>query len=660
MEQENNEQTEAVNWGQRLCALAGILLIAIGQYRLRTQVIDETKILPDSSWWFLLGMGILIISLFIRSGQRFQRIASRLNISETGFGVLASLLLCFLTIASYILFHTNGKVAYLSITLLWFATGIAYILAFRNRDHASFDIKKWYADHRTELILVILAVAIGAILRLYRLGDVPRIIDGDEGLIGLFAQSTKDGYLASPFALWENFGASYLQLVNFLFEIMGTSPSALRLLPAISGILAIPAVYLFARQVAGIRVALISAFLLAVAHSHIHFSRIASVGYIHGTWLAPLELYLLLSGLEKRSSWRMAAAGVLLAMHLQVYLTSQIIIGLVLVYMFISYLFLRNWFRPALRQVAVLWGGFTVALLPQLYFILNNSNEFFSRLSADGTFQSGWLTSTMTASGKSAIEILAGRVSHAFLSLIYYPAVDFYGSNAPLLNIFVAILFIMGLSIAIVRTKSPGFLMLNGYFWAGTFAIGVFSIPPSADSYRMLMTLPPVIVMAAMGLDHLMNMMGFSWEKSPGTYIFSATGVMVAMSIIGVWTYYFDFAGNCRYGGGQVGRFASYLGGYAGTVDQNSDIYLLSDSIYFYGTHASTDFLSQHRPIANYPEAMDSYEIKYGETIVASPPRIPELLTWAEAHPGGSLTRLYDCDNLILVAYQIPEKSFGP
>jgi hypothetical protein len=660
MEQENKEHTEAINWGQRFCAVAGILLIAIGQYRIRAQAIDETQVLPDSSWWILIGIGLLIISLFIRGESPFQRLLSRINISDAGFGVLISILLCFLTIVSYILFHTNGKINYLSVTLLWFASGIAYILAFRHRDVANFDIKKWGINHRPELILVILAMGLAFILRFYKLGDLPRVIDGDEGLLGLFAQSTEDGSLSSPFALWENFGASYLQFVNFLFGAMGVSPFTLRLLPAISGVLAIPAVYLFARQIAGTRVAVISAFLLAVSHSHIHFSRIASVGYIHGTWLAPLELYLLLSGMEKRSSWRMAAAGVLLAMHLQIYLTSQIIIGLVLVYMLISFFFLKAWFRPALKQVAIFWGGFTVTLLPQLYFILYNSNEFFSRLSADGTFQSGWLASTMAETGKSAIEILAGRVSHAFLSLIYYPAADFYGSNTPLLSVFAGILFLMGLGIAVVRTKSPGYLMLNGYFWAGTFAIGIFSIPPSADSYRMLMTIPPAFVMAAIGLDYLLTMIGLGWEKSPRTYAFASAGTIAAMLIIGIWTYYFDFAGKCRYGGGNVTRFASYMGAFAATVEPNSDIYLLSDSTFFYGSHGSADFLSRHRLITNHPETMDAYEIKYGETIIASPPRMEELLTWAEAHPGGSLTRVYDCENLILVAYQIPEQSFGP
>ncbi len=660
MDQQNRGQTEAVNWGRRISALAGILLVAIGQYRMSAQPIDESKILPASSWLLLSGIGLLIASVLIKPGQGPQKGISSRQFSEAGFGVVLSLLLSGLTIISLIFFRANGRSNYLPVTFLWLSTGIMFVLAFRGQMLADFDLKSWFHEHKIEIFLVGLATLLAAALRFYKLGELPRVIDGDEGLMGIFAESTEAGALASPFALWENFGASYLQLINFVFDVMGVSPFALRLLPAISGVLAVPAVYLLARKFTGVRTAIIAAFLLAFSHSHIHFSRIASVGYIHGTWLVPLELYLLLNGLDKRISWHTAAAGVLLAMHLQVYLTSQIVIGLILVYMVIAFFLLKDWFRPALKQAAVFWAGFGITLMPQLYYIFNNPNEFFNRLSSDGTFQSGWLASTMAASGKSAIEILAGRVSHAFLSLIHYPAVDFYGSTTPLLTVFAAIFFLIGLGISIVRTRSAGYLMLNGYFWACTLAVGIFSIPPSADSYRMLMTIPPVFIMAAIGLDYLLTVIGLGHEDSRQANLISTAGILVAMFILGLKTYYFDFAGKCQYGGGEVGRFASYLGGYAGTVDQNADIYLLSDSIYFYGTHASTDFLSQHRPITNYPEAMDGYEIKYGETLIAIPPRIPELLTWAEEHPGGHLTRVYDCDKLILVAYQIPEKSFGP
>jgi hypothetical protein len=121
-----------------------------------------------------------------------------------------------------------------------------------------------------------------------------------------------------------------------------------------------------------------------------------------------------------------------------------------------------------------------------------------------------------------------------------------------------------------------------------------------------------------------------------------------------LWTYYGDFAGQCRYGGDSQSRFASYLGLYVKTIGNESSVYLLSDSVYFYGSHASTDFLSERRRINNVLEPIDILTPVSGETIIASPARIPELETWAHDHPGGELHYQYDCDNIILLAYQLP------
>jgi hypothetical protein len=275
-------------------------------------------------------------------------------------------------------------------------------------------------------------------------------------------------------------------------------------------------------------------------------------------------------------------------------------------------------------------------------------------MAQNGTFQSGWLELTMQSTGQSVIEILFGRFVHAFLSLTYYPALDFYGSSSPMMSMISSTMFLAGLLVALWRIRNPAYLLLNGYFWGATFSVGIFAIPPSADSYRMLMALPSALVMAALGLDQVLELLGFGWKTSRNAYILSSSAVLVSLLIFNMWTYYGDFAGKCRFGGKLVGRFASYLGSYARGVDNELPIYLLSDGIYFYGSHASTDYLSERRTITNFPDPIDMLEPISGETIIANPERIPELEAWARLHPGGSLHYRYDCSNTILLAYQVP------
>ena len=121
--------------------------------------------------------------------------------------------------------------------------------------------------------------------------------------------------------------------------------------------------------------------------------------------------------------------------------------------------------------------------------------------------------------------ILAQRVIHAFLSLIYYPAIDYYGVPVPPLTLISATLFLIGLGLCLFYTRKINYLILNGYFWGFMFAVGVFAIPPSADTYHMLTAFPAAVLMAAIGLDAIMNLIGVLGKSTYGLcfyYIFRA------------------------------------------------------------------------------------------------------------------------------------------
>ncbi len=654
MSNQDTSVDTAVARYRRFMAFLAIFLVLIGQFLVFVQPVREGVVVPPYLWLSLLGIILFLLSQVLPPARAIQRIFHHFTFSGAVPWISAAVFLSALTIAMTIGFQRNAQFSYIPVITIWFLAGLCYITAFLNGFVTGSQWKEWFRQNRNELLIIAAITLAAALLRFYNLGEIPRVMDGDEGRLGLIAQVTVESELSNPFALWENFGALYLQAMNLVLRLFGTTLYAVRFLPAVSGVLAVPALYLLARYIAGRRVALIAAILLAISHTHIHFSRIGSVGYIHASWLVPLELYFLLSGLDKRSSWRTAIAGILLAIHFSVYLTAQIITGMLIIYMLLALLLLRSWFLPALRQAAVFWGGFLIMLLPQLYFILRNPNEFFNRLSENGTFQTGWLAETMTTTGQSAVQVLIGRVAHAFLSLIYYPSIDFYGSPSPTLGLIAAVLFMFGLGLALWLTRSPKFLLLNGYFWAATVSIGIFAIPPSADTYRMLIALPPAMILAALGLDVILTRLGMGWSTSRNAYA-AASGVVIATLLVSnLWTYYGDFAGQCRYGDNFQGRFASYLGRYVASIEKESAIYLLSDPLYFYGSHASVDFLSQRRPIINVPEAADTLNLVSGETVIASPERIPELETWVRAHPGGDVHYQYDCTRTILMAYQLP------
>lgn len=639
---------------RRLVASVAVALIMLGQVLLFSDPVDTQSVVPADLWVSLLGVLLLIGSFFLRPGKRLGGVLGRLEIPWTLSWISAAVLLSGLTMLASLLFLRNNRYNYIPVVTLWLASGLCYLTALGKTAFSNFPWKAWLREHRSELLAVAAVTLLAAVFRFIDLGQIPRVVDGDEGRLGLAAQSTVSTALANPFALWENFGGLYLQLVNIVIRLLGSTPLAVRLLPALSGVLAVPCLYLIGREIAGRRPALIASILLAISHTHIHFSRVSAVGYIHESWLIPLELYLLLSGLNRRSALRTGAAGLLLAVHYSVYLTSQVMTALVLVFMLAALIFLPRWFRPAWKQALAFWGGLGIMILPELQYALQHPAEFTNRLLANGTFQTGWLEETMASTGQGALAVLGGRVVHAFMSLIYYPAYDFYGSSIPMLTLISATLFLSGMAFALWKVRSPGYLLLNGYFWSLTLAVGIFAIPPSADSYRMLVALPPALLMAAVAIDQLLEIFGLGWEKARRAYLTAVSFVLVSLLAFNLWAYYGDFAGMCRYGDNQAGRFASYLGNYARTIENEFSIYLLSDEHFFYGSHASVDYLSGRREIINYPDPADTLQAISGETIIASPPRIDELEAWMRSHPGGVPHYQYDCSNVILFSYRVP------
>ncbi|MBL8093900.1 MAG: glycosyltransferase family 39 protein [Anaerolineales bacterium] len=632
----------------------GILFALVGQVWLYVTPVDPNVALPLPTWLSLLGPTLVAVAYaWPRALHATERSPNRW-LSPRQMWIFAGLALSITAAGAAFAFERFAIHQYPPILSLWLLGASCFVIGFLPQTIPWPKATDLWSAHRSEILTLVAVAAFGVSLRFYQLGSLPIVINGDEGLIGMFAQATNEGSLANPFTLWENIGTLYMQLINVALRVFGPSPFSLRLLSAIGGSLAVITTYFLARLIGGRRVAWLAALLLAMSHIHIHFSRTAAVTYIQGTWLVPLELYLLLGGLQRRSAWRAALAGVVLAIHMNVYISAQIATGILLAYTVVLAIWMHREFLAVWRLLAIFWAGFAITVIPQASYMLRQPAELMSRLNVEGTFNSGWLANEMTSTGKPMVQILAERVAHAFLSLIYYPAVDFYGSPVPVLSFVAAVLFLMGLGYVLLRVRTLDGMLLNGYFWGMTVAVGVFAIPPSADSYRMIVALPAAMIMAALGLDQILTQIGLGWQRDRLRYGAVVTIILVGLATFNTWTYFFDFVGRCRYGGDPQTRFASHLGTVVRGVESEGAVYLLSDSTFFYGSHASVDFLTGSRAITNHPDPVTGLDIVSGETVIASTPRIAELLEWTRANPGGELHYQRDCGNIILLAYQMP------
>lgn len=634
--------------------LVALGFLAFGQVTLFS--LPEHIYFPSREGLIFLSLGLLVfaLSLSLPGDKLPVWFKGPWPLRSASAWLLSAIFLELVTIYMAAVFANRALFIFIPVVVFWLLGAGAYLMIFAPPVSLRFPGREWWRAHRLEGLLLLLIFVLGVGLRFYKLGELPRIINGDEARIGLLALQTRQSEFTNPFALWENIGALYLQAINLVFDLFGRTPFAVRLLPALAGSLSILATYLLARHIGGRRVGLMTTFFLAFSHTHLHFSRTAAVSYIQGNWLVPLEMYFLLSGVEKRSSWRTALAGILTAIHFSVYLSAQLSLGVMALYLLLAVLFLRGRNRPQGAQIVAFLGGVALILLPEVSYAFAHPEAFFDRLNFNGAQGSGWLQTEMLLTGKSVGQIWAERITHVFLSFIHYPAVEFYGSSVPVLSMFTAIFFLLGLVYVLGYLRTRGYLLLNGYFWGVVISLGLFAIPAEADSYRVLMALPAAFIIASLGLDQVLQRLGLGWTQAPKRYAALVSLLLFSVFFFNLWVYFIDFAGRCRYGSDPETRFASYLGQYVSQVDHTSSVYLLSDEIFFYGSHASPDFLTNFRPIENFPAPVDAFSPLGGETLIASPARQAELFQWAKEHPGGHLDFEYDCDNLLLLAYKLP------
>ena len=530
-------------------------------------------------------------------------------------------------------------------------------------------VRAWAALHRRELLQVLGLTATAAALRFWKLGSVPKIINGDEGLIGMWAQDTTwaSGILTTPFSAMDGVGTFYLRVMNTVFGLIGPTQFSLRLLPAIAGTLAIPATYLLARRLFSPRTALIAAALLTLSHVHIHFSRTVAVSYIYTTLFVPLALYFLLSGLERRSPLRMILSVLMVGLHINTYVDGW-------VWLVLLFLLLASWAiidRGLFRGNAVPLAMFAVALVviisPMVIWGVLFPAEFSSRMAVDGTFTSGWLETEAALTGKHQALVLGELFLAALGTFTQRPFIDFYGVGVPTLDKLTGIFWTFGLALALWQTFNRRVIVLNGWFWGGVVALGVTTVPPSTYHYRLLVVLPAAMIMAAHACDTLLRRVEREREQSLPNLSAAQLGslqkglAVVALAFIAysnLTTYFGVFAGACKYETIET-RQAGLLGRYLHGLPRETDVFVLPQEHGFRaGPFRSVDFLSGRMELTNIDEPLGA-ELpaalkgagEDGLLVVAVPGRADELELVEAWYPGGQRMALLDCGSEALWVY---------
>lgn len=286
-----------------------------------------------------------------------------------------------------------------------------------------------------------------------------------------------------------------LYLNTFLFG--ETIPGA-RMSSVVVGALAVGAVFLLMDEMAGRRMAWLSALLMSTYHYHVHWSRLAlSNGW--GAFLPPLALGLFLRGWQTGNPRGAVLAGLCLGLAAYVYSGGYVIILLLML------LFIKIWRdtgQPArlLAYTARMLAPAAVLAIPLVIFAFLFPIHFFGRIRTVYGWSPASLQTVLTPTF-TLWDYFVQQVTRSFGAYNFQPDISgFYAPGIPFLVAAASILFLAGLGLAFRKRQwFPLAWVLLVTILGGVMMLG------TPGSTHFIAVIPAICWLVALPLDALLE-----------------------------------------------------------------------------------------------------------------------------------------------------------
>jgi len=335
----------------------------------------------------------------------------------------------------------------------------AMVVAWRAARRSDWDGAGVVPVLRSEPLLALLVLGVGAFTRLYLVGDYPYGYEGDE------AKWTRSivQYMMAGEPVWPAVSESRRAPLTYWleppwFRLVGTSMTAARLQVALFSIVANAAFYLFARRVAGVPVALIATFLLGVSIVDVSASRLANVESHIKIWTILASLSLLWA-VDSQRPLAFLLCGLTVAAGLVTYDTFDPISAVVGLYLLVSVARKPGAWRAYVVGGALFGGAVLLAVPTTLEGIRIRHGEY------TGVWHSQRLeVAGLPASLQSIANFLAVNLGDLLLTLFVRQRWNDFLVNrdGPLLNAVLLPFFVVGVAVILARIREGhyGLVML--------------------------------------------------------------------------------------------------------------------------------------------------------------------------------------------------------
>ncbi len=461
--------------------------------------------------------------------------------------------------------------------------------------------------------------------------------------------------------------------------LFGQNLFGLRIISALMGTGCVPLLYLIGRKYWGKLAGFTAAWLMAISHFNIHYSRLG-LNNIETAFFMTLFIWLFLvsffprhpenqpeavteeepsnSSFETRIYWTpLIVTGLVGGVSQYMYLGSRLIPIVAL--LVCLYLLIQK--RIGYIHIALVALSAAVVFAPIGFHYLRFSEQFFGRMNTVSIFNPQNVAHNYGPSvtwAKNAGEILFQQFKKNLdFFLQSGDASSFYLQDLPAFDIVTAILFWLGLGAVLGRVLSIPEFTIIAWFGLGILFAGVFT-NDSPNGPRLLTVTPAVYLVAGIFVQRLMDEFTHFLRKIPEVHlsaVWLSAPLLISLMIAGLSVNVYDYFN--VYTKSELNILPISLAREI-AVDATTDhVFLLGENDIYVG-HGTIRF------IAGDGKAVDLHHTDdfpapvadgKGNTVLATFAHLEELKLIQLRYPNGVWSELTDSlDRLIFFKYRIP------
>ncbi len=599
--------------------------------------------------------------------------------------LIYSIILCFVTVylSNSDSFFTLSLVSWISSLILLIIAGIY----FDQKQPFNFvkRLRKLNFKENKEKIIEILAITIITLLAFYLriayLDIVPVAVHGDEGEMGMEALRVLGiGEPLAPFRTgWGPLPNLFYYLMALTIKIFGRNEIGLRMLSPIFGAACVPLIYYIGKLSWGRIAGFTGAWLIAVSHFHIQYSRLG-LNNIESAFFMILFVYLILvlfkQNNRNKDLIRIKSANKQL-ININQSITINIFLGLtlglsqyfyvgsrlILIFAIPILLFLFYKRRIHFIEIIIIICSFMIVIAPLGYYYLEHPNDFTTRLDTVSIFnpeniRNKYGEDVNLVNGFSKILLTQTRKNLGFF-LKEGDISDFYNADVPGFDFLTSLFFWLGLGVILSRIKRfPEFTILI-WLCLGIIFGGIITNNPPYGA-RLLITTSTVYIIGGVFIQEIYARLNRVYKKIPNNNIslISITTPIFVLLMISTLLVNYDTYFNL-YPATNHNILSIKVTQEIIKDEPTNHIYLFGEGN-LYVNHGTIRFLAGVGKATDLKRLEDFPPLRNdgkGIIIYATPSKFEEFKQIGLLHPEGELINIIVNDQIIFKKFKIPAEN---